>query len=344
MSGQPSEEKIYDASPQKLRKARERGQLWQSRDVITALATIAAIGYLWMTLGGTGDALTKVFDAAYLSLDLPFPEALAMVISVGWDAIVAAVIPLIVLVVALVVIGKVAISGGIVFAVDPIIPKFDKIDPVAGFKRLFGAQGWVNFFLSGIKLIALVLALAIVLPFALEPMILSARAGLDGTLAAFDAILTRLIAIMLAIMIAIALADLLIQRHMFLREMKMTRTEMKQENKDQDGDPQIRSRRKQLARRALEKPAGLRIATCVVTDGPEIAVALRYVDGETAVPVVVARARGTGAVNLLARAPREALAFDHPIASRLIKVEPGDYAPQDRVAELARAMRAAGAI
>ncbi|MEL6477494.1 MAG: EscU/YscU/HrcU family type III secretion system export apparatus switch protein [Pseudomonadota bacterium] len=344
MSGQPSEEKSYDASPQKLRKAREKGQLWQSRDVVTTLATIAAVGYLWMVIDGAGDALTGVFDAAFRSLDLSFDQALPSVVSAGWDAVLDIVLPMIGMVVAIVVIAKVAISGGLVFATEPIVPKFDKIDPVSGFKRLFGAQGFVNFFLSGLKLIALVLALAIVLPFALEPMILSAGAGLDGTLSTFDAVLTRLIVVMMAIMIVIAIADLLIQRHMFLREMMMTRTEMKQEHKDQDGDPQIRSRRRQLARRALEKPSGLRLATFIITDGSDLAIALRYVDGETAVPIVVARAKGDSVRTLLTRAPDEAKQFDHPIAGRLTKVEPGDYVPPDQVAELAKCMRSAGVV
>jgi type III secretion protein U len=341
---QPSEEKVFDASPRKLRKARERGQLWQSRDVITAVATFAGIGYLWLNTSSIGDAIDQVFDAAYASLDLEFSQALAAVVAAGGQMIIDAVLPLIIVVVGLVVLAKVAIAGGPVLAFDPIIPKFDKIDPIAGFKRLFGMQGWVNFLLSGLKLIALVVALILVLPFALEPMILSARAGLDGTVTTSNAVVTRLLAIMMAIMTAIAIADLLIQRHMFLREMKMTRTEMKQENKDQDGDPQIRSRRRQIARRSVEKPAGLRLATFIVTDGSEIAVALRYVDGETAVPIVVARARGESAKTLITRAPSEVKSFDHTIASLLMKVEPGDYAPAERVADLAKAMRSGGVI
>ena len=107
-----------------------------------------------------------------------------------------------------------------------------------------------------------------------------------------------------------ALAALI--RGMFLRDMRMTRTEQKREHKDNEGDPLLRGERRRLFAEMLQQAAsfGIRKASVAVVDGDRI-VGLRYVRGETALPMVVAKARGAAGFRMIERARRDGIPVVH---------------------------------
>jgi type III secretion protein U len=102
----------------------------------------------------------------------------------------------------------------------------------------------------------------------------------------------------------IGLIDLLVQRRLFLRDMRMTRSEFKREHKDHEGDPHIRrERRKRSQQSQTRERVGLRHAVLAVAHGKRV-VGLRYRRGETPIPTVVSKARGEAGVRMLAEARR----------------------------------------
>ena len=120
---------------------------------------------------------------------------------------------------------------------------------------------------------------------------------------AVDSILGPLLVGLTAILVVAGLMDYLVQRAEFIRQQRMSITEMKREYKDQDGNPQIKGALRQSQRDLVQNPTGLSQATLILRDGARQMVALRYVRDDMPAPLVVARARGGAA----GRAVRQAL-------------------------------------
>jgi len=122
--------------------------------------------------------------------------------------------------------------------------------------------------------------------------------------------------------VAIGLLDVLLQYRLFLRDMRMTRTERKRELKDLEGDPLIRGERRRIRREVATKPArvGLRHAVVIITHGG-YAVGLRYNHDDTPVPLVVSRGRGPASDEMLAEGRRLDIPIidDATLAERLVK-------------------------
>lgn len=199
-----------------------------------------------------------------------------------------------------------ALIGGLLqqrpmIAWSRVAPKWSKLSPIGGAKRLFGAKAWVEFAKTVAKLVAVCLVAWIVI----SPLIpgFDRMVGLDpagiGRLAGeIGKALLRTIAILVG---AIALADFVWQRQHWLGRMRMSLQELKDEHKQQEGDPKIKAKIRQIgmqrARRRMM--AAVPGASVVITNPTHFAVALRYDHGAMAAPMVVAK--GTDAVALKIR-------------------------------------------
>lgn len=176
-------------------------------------------------------------------------------------------------------------------AAERITPRMSRISPLAGWTRLFGKMGLVEFVKSVLKLTAVGVVLWLVLKRDL-PRFVSALssdprllAGMMGDLAAGILIPLLLLALGLAI------ADLVWSRFRWRRELRMTQHDVKQEMKEAEGDPLLKARARNMARQRSSRRMmdAVPTATMVVTNPTHYAVALRYVRGEGGAPVVVAK-------------------------------------------------------
>ncbi|MEP3278116.1 MAG: flagellar biosynthesis protein FlhB [Stappiaceae bacterium] len=217
--------------------------------------------------------------------------------------------------IALVLFGAMAVPMGVMFfaallgnlaqhrptwSVDPITPKASKISPLAGAKRLFSKDSLVNF-LKGVLKIALVAAAmgAILWP---ERDRLDTMIQRDQTVLLIEAqeLGLKLLGVILAIMGAIAAADFFWQKHKWFERQKMSLQEVKEEYKQQEGDPAVKAKIRQLRmeRSRSRMMASVPDATVVITNPTHFAVALKYEEGMEA-PLCVAK--GLDAVALRIR-------------------------------------------
>jgi type III secretion protein U len=333
--GESSEEKTLPPSEQKLRKAREKGTVVTSKETLVSLVAVAALAYLYLRR----DALTEMFAALFLLEPAdaagarPFALMLQDKTAIVWDLALQVVAPLLALVVAIGVLGGMMIAGGPLFAPEVLAPKFEKINPASGFKKLFGRRALMTFLMHVVRMALLAGVFVLVLVGGWSALIRAPLCGFSCAVEALEAATGPLVLAAIVMMLVMALADYLVQRSEFLREQKMSITEFKRELKDREGDPHLKGRLRQDQRDMVESPTGPRLAT-VVIEGPDgAACAIRYAEGETPAPLVVARARGGDGAGRILRASAAPSVTDDRLIELLRGKAVGDYITDDETIE-----------
>jgi type III secretion protein U len=286
------EEKTEQPTDQKLRKAREEGQLASRKDFITAAVGASLFIYALFFGGRIVASIAAATDAVLDNQDRPLAEALERVLGILQSAFLAAVLPICVVALLCAVVLTVLMNGGFMVVMKPLVPDLKRINPASGFKNLFGEKAWIEIAKSLLLLVALGAALAFTLLGSLRDMLLIPYCGFECIADSVFAISRPLIFVAIGIGLLAGAFDLPLQQYLFIKEQKMSKTELKREMKEDSGDPELMMERKRLQHEAVEAPKklGLRYATFVMAHDGQ-AVAMRYVDGETPIPMVVARGR-----------------------------------------------------
>jgi flagellar biosynthesis protein FlhB len=291
MADADDSQKTEQPSARKLSRARQQGQVVQSREInsLFMLATGAAL-VLLLAPGLTARmqvTLTRFLD----------PTGLLSGEGIRWEAIRALlaeiatslVLPTLFLVVAAVA-GSV-VQTGLVFATEKMSFDLSRLSPLAGLKRLFSLRGAVEF-LKNIAKFAVVTAILVMLVMP-EAAKLPGLTGMDTALLGTEIhrLLMRLAVGMLLVLAALAGFDYVYQRLSFLHSMRMSKQEVKEEHKQSEGDPMIKARLRQirLERARKRMMAAVPTAAVVVTNPTHYAVALKYELGAKGAPKVVAK-------------------------------------------------------
>ena len=209
-----------------------------------------------------------------------------------------ATIPLIGLLVSVAIITNIAINGGVVVAADPIVPKIERLDPVAGFQRMFGLKTLVELIKSIFKLAAVGILAFVIITGALQALAEIPACGLRCAAPIFGMLVSRILLTSVALFLLVGALDIGLQRWLFRRQMRMTKTEQKRKRKDSEGDPMIRRQRLQDRRRSSGSKTGLRNATFLIRSA-DIVLAMRYAAPDATVPILVARGAEESASKLL---------------------------------------------
>lgn len=298
-----TEQKSLPASEKKLRDARRKGQVSHSRDLVAGFTLTAMLGYLLLAVPVIVGHVRELVDVASQSVGRPFAEAWAGVAGLAIDVLIWTSLPPVAVIFATDLVAGMAATFGPVFSFDPVKPKFDNINPAQGLKRIASLRNVVEFAKATCKVVILTAAFWLVLRSAIEPLFQVPLCGKTCMGEMALAALKPLAATAAVAFVAIGLADVLVQRRLFLRDMRMTRTESKREVKDLEGDPLIRGERRRVRQQLTSARArvGMRHAVVAVTHGERI-VGLRYRPGETPIPLVVCKGQGEAAMRMLAEA------------------------------------------
>jgi type III secretion protein U len=299
-----TEQKTLPASEKKLRDARrKRGQVAHSRDLVTAVGLLVMLVYLYWAWPNIRDQIVQLIDVVSDAAPEPFALTHTRVIALAVRVLVTTSAAVAALVLIATLLAGMAATGGPVFSFELVSPKFSHINPVEGAKRIFSLRNVVEFAKGLLKVVVLAVAFWLAIRGFLQPLFEIPVCG-EACLGPMMIATLKPLAITAAFMfVAVGLVDVLIQRQLFLRDMRMTRTEFKREQKDLEGDPLIRGERRRVRRTfsTSQFRTGLRNATVVVTHGDRL-VGLRYRASETPVPVVVSKGVGDQGLRLLAEA------------------------------------------
>jgi flagellar biosynthesis protein FlhB len=297
--------KTEDPSHKRLEDARKKGDVVKSQEVITwfsllgSAALIAALGPF--AVSGLSTPLTLLIANAD-TYDIAGPAFGTMMSGLFGSIVLFGVLPLVIL--AACAIAANLIQHQPLLSADPIMPKWSKVSPVSGFKRLFSAEALVNFAKGLFKIGVVAAALIYVLypeQAQLETMIAADVAVMLPTL---QGLALKLFYATLAVVTLVAAADYLFQRQKWWTEHKMTLQEVKEEYKQMEGDPHIKGRLKQIRLEKSKKRMMAQVpkATVVIANPTHFAVALKY-DRSMAAPLCLAK--GVDAVALRIRALAE---------------------------------------
>lgn len=319
---QDPESKTEDPTPRRREEARRQGQVPFSAEAVGSLVTLAGVIGLIELGPGVGAAMADVFrhDLARLpAAEFGSPEAAELMTRVT-VRVLAALAPFLGLLVAVGAAASV-VQVGFQVNTDRLEPNFDRLNPASGFGRLFSTQALVRGLLAVLKVAAIGAVAYLVVERRAGVVTGVGRGGLSAAVAAGWGVTLRLALYLSAAVAGVAVLDYLYQRRKFEQSLRMTKQELKDELKQEEGDPQIKARIRQIARDRTRRRmlAEVPKATVVVTNPTHYAVALRYDAGRDAAPVVVAKAIGPLARRIAAVARERAVpVVERPALARAL--------------------------
>lgn len=314
-------EKTEAPTPKRREKALDEGQLLKSKEFGAAL--IVLIGCGWVALLGPTliGAVREVMTASFSfgRGDVEDFQPFRPLMEAGWK-----LGPTILALFAVTFVGAIAsqgLLGALRFNAKLWKPKGSRINPGAGLKRMFGPTGWIELLKSLAKAV-LLLSIGIGVLWAhADAMLGLVSANLEQAVGELSSILLLLLFAMAGGLLLIAGIDVPVQAFRLLKQLRMSKQEVKDEHKQTEGSPEAkqaqRQRQRENARRSMRGAMGE--AHVVLTNPTHFAVALRYERGRDQVPVVVAKGRGATALAIRDLAAEMAVpCLEYPTLARAV--------------------------
>jgi flagellar biosynthetic protein FlhB len=315
MADDDASEKTQDPTQKRLDDAHEKGDVAKSQEVNTwfliAGATLVMSSFSGSIGSGLEGPLRNLIAKSWM-IRVDGPSLLLLAQSLGYTIIAAIGMPILMLIIA--AIGGNMIQHRMVWSTESLTPKFSKISPMAGAKRIFGKQAAANFLKGLFKLTALGIVMGAVLwpeRHRLDAMIRFDPAALLGVTTTLTLQLMGAVVAMLAL---VAIADFFFQYRTWYEKQKMSLQEVKEEYKQSEGDPHIKGKLRQLRQQMMKKRMMTAVpkASVIITNPTHYAVALQY---ERGMPAPICVAKGTDAIALKIR--EVAKAHDIPIVENV---------------------------
>ena len=315
-----AEDRTEAASPRRLQRAREEGDVPLSRELPMLLGVAAGVLALGAQLHGDPAGLTRWLGGrlAHAGGDV------AGVIAMAGPALVQAGLPVAAAAMAGTALGTLLQTGFLV-RTEALLPDIGRVSPLKGIKRLFGIETLAG----AAKAVAKLAILAGAFWFAVArvvPLLTTVAFWQPGQL--YRQLIrsgASLVLMLLGAQAAIALADVLMVRLRYARRMRMARHELRDEQRDTDGNPQIKQKLRQITRARARRRmmAAVPRAAVVVTNPTHYAVALQYERGGRGAPRVVAKGADEIAARIrdLAREHRIPVVANPPLARALYRIE-----------------------
>ncbi|MHA6231482.1 flagellar biosynthesis protein FlhB [Pseudomonas mohnii] len=286
------EDKTEAATPRRIEKAREQGQVARSREMNTFVMLLAGIGGLWIMRGKLYDSLGQVMEQALL-FDRAQLFDTARMLSGLWSLsqiALFALIPFFALM-TLAALAAPTLLGGLVITLSAVRPQFSRVNPINGLARLFSVQVLVEL----AKAIAKATLIGTVVYFFLKAhigqLLVLPQMPAQQALTTVMGLTAKSCAMCVAALIIVVGMDAPYQLWTYAKNLRMSKEEQRQEHKNADGDPRIKARIRQLqqARARRRMMSKVPKADVIVTNPSHFAVALSYQKDRNGAPRVVAK-------------------------------------------------------
>lgn len=320
------ESKTEDPSGKRLQDAAEKGNVAKSMEIGYWFTFLAASIALWMLADSLSsrvvESTTMFFAQPHL---IPVDPSHLARIAVDLMIILGTAVGPVIGLFVLASVASSLVQNPFHISFERIKPNFEKLSPMAGFKRMVGVQNLVEFVKNIIKISVIGgILLAILIP-ELDELEVLIDLDLNVVLPLCLRIVAKVVGALLGIMFVVAVADYLFQRYNYMKNLRMTKQEVKEEYKEIEGDPMIKARLRQLRmQRARQRMmAAVPKASVVVTNPTHFAVALKYEQGQEEAPIVVAKGADNVAFRIREVATKNNVPIveNPPLARALYKVE-----------------------
>ncbi len=336
-------DKTEQPTPKRLRDARKKGQVSKSKETTSAILIICLyaviwIGYPWylknfkeLILLPTNyygqrfqDALKPVLDGVLMKIIFLTLPALAVVIIFGLAAE--------------------FFQAGFLFSFEPMKPDLKKLNPAQNIKKIVSLKNVVELIKSIIKISFIGFVLYMIIKSAMDPLLKMPYLTTQHIPLLLGSIMKKLVIFSSIAFGVIAAFDFFYQKYEYIKGLKMTKDEVKKEYKEMEGDPLIKSKRKQLHREIIMNDTIQKVkkASVLITNPRHIAVALFYDEDETKLPVVIAKGENLLAKKMIEIAKEEGIPImqNVPLAHDLYdNVDIDQYITSDLIEPVAEVLR-----
>jgi type III secretion protein U len=334
--------KTEEPTQKRIRDARQKGQVAKSREIPSALSVCGAIVTLWVGWDFFFGRVTQMFDLASGACSLPFEEGFRMAFF-GIMTNAAMILGPMILVPALLGVAGHFVQVGFLFSAESVKPDLAKLNPAEGAKKIFSKDNLVEFIKSILKIAFTGTVLAMIFKQFEKDFLKLSWQDTDSLLAFAGYLLKRMTVPVMLMYAAVAAFDYFWQRKSFMSKMRMTKEEVKQEYKEMEGDPLIKSKRRQLHRELAMNAMieQVKKSTVVVTNPTRKAVALFYDKNGQSLPWVVAKGENLLAKRIIEVAKEAGVPVmeNVPLATGLMELDMGRYIPSDLIEPVAEVLK-----
>jgi len=336
-------EKTEQPTAKKLREARERGEVAKSADFTQTVLVLALFSYLLSSGAELFTTLARLVELPIFYIHQDFRSALNILLDEFFKESAGLIVRILLIVLVLGVFTE-AMQTGLLISFKSLMPSAKRLNVAANAQKIFSKKNLVDFFKSILKIGIVSWVLYRVVLSELPTLMLLPYKDIPVLGMVLGDILKSVLIHTGVAYLVVALADLLWQRHHYIKGLMMSKDEVKQEYKGMEGDPHIKSQRKQLHMELMHSDATdkARQATVLVTNPTHYAIALKYLQEETPLPLILAKGEGALAQRMIdaARAAGVPIMRNIPLAHALFDTaEVDQYIPSDLVEPVAEVLR-----
>lgn len=292
MAEDSGQERTEQPTPRRIQQAREKGQVPTSRELNTMLMMLlAGCGILFIGPGIVNDFLTLFRKHLNISRENIFdPTAMPVFLESAIIDSLITLAPFFTIMVIAAVAGPL-MMGGITFSTEALSFKWDKLDPITGLGRVFSKKGLVELIKALVKFLVIATVAILFLYTQLDVYLGLGAEPLGQALSHMANLLVWSFLAIASVLVLIALVDVPFQIWDYTQQLKMTFQEIRDENKDTEGNPDVRGRVKRVQREMAQRRMMAEVpkADVIVTNPEHYSVALKYDQNNMAAPVVVAK-------------------------------------------------------
>ncbi len=326
------EEKTEPATPHRRQEARKKGQVFHSLEFSAAISLLVAGTVVFWLIPWWRQEIISLTRTLYLAGPIDFDIALATYVgSLVLSSLLRLLAPFFAIVMVVDLAANLA-QVGFVFSMEPLALRLDRLNPIAGAQRIFSSRSVANLVRNLIKLclVAVVAYITLRNEYYLIPRL--PLVGVEGFIATLSALCWRLLWQCGIAVLALAIADYAYQRWEYEKSLRMSLQEIKEEFKEMEGSPEVRSRIRERQRQMAQARMIEQVpqADVVITNPTHYAIALKYEAATMAAPQVIAKGAGLIAerIKTIARQHAVMVVENKPLAQALYKTaEIGESIP-----------------
>jgi len=318
------QEKTEQATPKKREEAKNKGQVAKSRDAASVAVLLAGLIFFWFGASGMIEKMMSLvrwllIQSSRFNIDCNNIQGLSISLAYKISAI---LFPLFLTIFFIALLAN-YLQVGFVLSSESVQPKFSKIDPIKGFGKLFSLKSLVELAKNIFKISIIGFVVYITFKAEIENFLPLIDQSVWGILIYIGEVAFKIVFRVCLVLIILAILDYIYQKWEFEKNLKMSKQEIKDEFKQTEGNPLVKSRIKRLQRDAARKRmmASVPEADVVITNPTHLAVALRYDPKSLSAPKVVAKGAGFIAENIkeIARKNNVPIVDNKPLARVLYK-------------------------
>ena len=315
-----SGEKTEEPTPKKLDDLRQKGKVAKSKDTAATISLLTILFFVMASAGSFMGMAVDMFTRCFVTIADPGSEITPSMFAVAGRALAWGILPVCAVALLMGVTGNV-IQTGFMLSFEALAPELSKLNPASNLKQMFSPDAFFEFGMSLLKVGVLGWIFYSVTMGCVPALITSLYAGESAVMPILTVVFKQIMYTFSVAFAIMAIADFLFRKYRFIKQNMMTKDEVKREYKDSEGDPHIKSRRKQIAEEAIEQAIldKTRQATVLVMNPTHFAVALFYDENADQLPLVMGKGEGRLALRMM-KAAQEAgvpIMRDIPLARGL---------------------------